>query len=158
TGLPIVLAPVIAALATAASAPYLPCVSAVIPRLVRDEDLPGANAARSAVTGLGIIAGPALGGTLLLLGSPATAIAVNALTFGFSALAVLPIRPGDAFGVTGSADHPVGLLRQVAQGAAALRAHPEALRLVGADITCSVVYGTQTVLLLIVSRQIGLGT
>ena len=60
-GLPIMLAPVIAALATAASVPYLPCVSAVIPRLVRDEDLPGANAAGSAVTGLGIIAGPALG-------------------------------------------------------------------------------------------------
>ena len=59
TGLPILLAPVIAALATVASAPYLPCVSAVIPRLVRDDDLSGANAARSAVTGLGIIAGPA---------------------------------------------------------------------------------------------------
>jgi len=157
-GLPIMLAPVIAALATAASALYLPCVSAVIPRLVRDEDLPGANAAGSAVTGLGIIAGPALGGILLLLGSPATAIALNALTFGLSALAVLAIRAGDVFRAAWSADRPAGLLRQVAQGAAALRAHPEALRLVGADITCGLVYGFQTVLLLMVSRQIGLGT
>jgi predicted MFS family arabinose efflux permease len=158
TGLPILLAPAIAALATAASAPYLPCVSAVIPRMVRDDDLLGANAARSAVTGLGVIAGPALGGILLLLGSPAIAIAVNSLTFGLSALAVLAIGPGDVFRVTQSADRPAGLVRQVAQGAAALRAHPEALRLVGADIMCSVVYGTQTVLLLMVSRQIGLGT
>ena len=157
-GLPIMLAPVIAALATAASALYLPCVSAVIPRLVRDEDLPGANAAGSAVTGLGIIAGPALGGILLLLGSPATAIALNALTFGLSALAVLAIRAGDVFRAAWSADRPAGLLRQVAQGAAALRAPPEALRLVGADITCGLVYGFQTVLLLMVSRQIGLGT
>jgi len=157
-GLPVLLAPVIAALATAASVPYLPCVSAVIPRLVRDEDLPGANAARSAATGLGIIAGPALGGILLLLGSPAIAIAVNALTFALSALAVLAVRAGDAFRVSPAAGRNAGLLRGVAQGAAALRAHPAALRLVGADITCSVVYGAQTVLLLLVSRQVGLGT
>src|ERR1700756_3671882 len=39
--LPVLLAPVIAALATAAGAPYLPCVSAVTPRLVRASDLPG---------------------------------------------------------------------------------------------------------------------
>ena len=38
--LPIGLAPVIAAMATAAAAPYLPCVSAVTPRLVGDADLP----------------------------------------------------------------------------------------------------------------------
>ena len=47
--LPVLLAPVIAALATAAGTPYLPCVSAVTPKLVRGPDLPGANAARSAV-------------------------------------------------------------------------------------------------------------
>ena len=68
--LPIVLAPVIAAIATAAAAPYVPCVAAVTPRVVDDADLPGANAARSAVTGAGIILGPALGGVLLLLAPP----------------------------------------------------------------------------------------
>jgi len=66
--LPIVLAPVIAAAATAAAAPYIPCVAAVTPHVVEDTDLPGANAARSAVTGAGIVLGPALGGVLLLLG------------------------------------------------------------------------------------------
>jgi MFS family permease len=155
--LPILLAPVIAAMATAAAAPYLPCVAAVTPRVVDDADLPGANAARSAVTGIGIILGPALGGVLLLIGPPAFAFALNALTFGLSALAVLAIRAPGAFRPARSADRPAGLLREVAQGAAALRAHPEALRLVGADIMCSVLYGTQTVLLLLVSRQIGLG-
>jgi hypothetical protein len=93
--LPILLAPVIAAMATAAAAPYLPCVAAVTPRVVDDGDLPGANAARSAVTG--IILGPALGGVLLLIGPPAFAFALNALTFGLSALAVLAIRARDAF-------------------------------------------------------------
>jgi hypothetical protein len=80
------------------------------------------------VTGLGIIAGPALGGILLLLGPSATAIALNALTFGLSALAVLAIRAGDVFRPARSAERPAGLLRQVAQGAAALRARPWALR------------------------------
>ena len=158
--LPIVLAPVIAAAATAAAAPYVPCVAAVTPHIVEDADLPGANAARSAVTGAGIVLGPALGGVLLLLGSPASAFALNALTFGLSALAVLAIRAdGDPnpFRPRRAADRPGGLLREVAQGAAALRAHPAALRLVGADAMCSVLYGAQTVLLLLVSRQVGLG-
>jgi MFS family permease len=156
--LPILLAPVIAAAATAAGSPYLPCASAVTPRLVPDADLPGANAARSAVGAIGIIAGPALGGVLLLLGSPALAFVVNAATFGLSALAVLTIPAGPAFAVDpAAAARPGSLRRDVADGAAVLRAHPEALRLVGADIMCSLVYGMQTVLLLLVARHAGLG-
>lgn len=156
--LPILLAPVIAGLATAAATPYLPCVSALTPRVVPGADLPGANAARSAVAGLGVIVGPALGGVLLLLGSPAIAFALNALTFGLSALAVLGIRARGIFRPARPGGRQAGLLRDVAEGAAALRAHPEALRLVGADIMCSLLYGAQTVLLLVVSRHIGLGT
>src|SRR6266568_4695084 len=95
--LPVVLAPVIAALATAAATPYLPSVAATTPRLVAGADLPGANAARAAaVTGAGIIAGPALGGVLLLLGQPALAFAVNAATFGAAAVCVLAIRADGA--------------------------------------------------------------
>ena len=45
----------------------------------------------------------------------------------------------------------------IADGAAALRAHPAAVRLVGADLLCSLVYGMQTVLLILVARQAGLG-
>jgi hypothetical protein len=166
-GLPIVLAPVIAAAATTAAAPYMSCVAAVTPRLVDDADLPGANAVRSAIGGASIILGPALGGVLLLLGSPAFAFALNALTFGLSALAVLAVRDRGAFTVRRSAECPAGLfgagllpaglLGELAQGAAALRAHPAAIRLIGADIMCSFLYGTQTVLLLLVSRQTGLG-
>src|SRR5690349_14141856 len=158
--LPVVLAPVIAALATAAATPYLPSVAATTPRLVAGADLPGANAARAAVTGAGIIAGPALGGVLLLLGQPALAFVVNAATFGASAVCVLAIRVGGAFRGERAAPEQrerAGLLRQVADGAAALRAHPAAVRLVGADIVCSLVYGMQTVLFIFVARSSGLG-
>lgn len=157
--LPVLLAPVIAAAATAAGTPYLPCASATTPRLVPDADLPGANAARSAVTGLGIIAGPALGGVLLLLGSPGLAFLINGLTFGLSAATVLAIPAGDCFapGAAGRAARPSGLLSDIAAGAAVLRRSPVALRLVGADVMCSMVYGMQTVLLLLVARRSGLG-
>jgi hypothetical protein len=165
-GLPIALAPVIAAAATAAAAPYMPCVAAVTPRVVDDADLPGANAARSAVGGASIILGPALGGVLMFLGSSAAAFALNALTFGLSALAVLAIRDRGVFATRRPAERPAGLFStglfhglfgELAQGAAALRAHPKAVRLIGADIMCSFLYGTQTVLLLLVSRHVGLG-
>ena len=156
--LPVVLVPALAALATAAGTPYLPATSAATPRLVRDADLPGANAARSAVTAFGIIAGPALGGVLLLLGSPALAFAVNALTFGVAAACVLTIKANAAFAANPAAEPGRGgLLRGLADGAAALRAHPAAVRLVGADIMCSLIYGTQTVLLILVARSAGLG-
>ena len=61
TGLPIVLAPIIAALSTAASSAYMPCVAATTPRLVDDADLPAANAARSAIGQVCIVAGPGFG-------------------------------------------------------------------------------------------------
>jgi hypothetical protein len=71
---------------------------------------------------------------------------------------VLAIRADGAFGVERiTAERPAGLLRQVADGAAALRAHPAAVRLVGADIVCSLVYGMQTVLFILVARSSGLG-
>jgi MFS family permease len=160
--LPVVLAPVIAALATAAAAPYLPSVAGTTPKLVADADLPGANAARSAVTAATVVAGPALGG-LLLFGSPALAFAGNAVTFGVSALCVMAIRARGSFAPDGPArpgdDEPGGdeddgnggLTRQLAEGISALRAHPVAMRLVGADIVCSLVYGMQTVLFVLVA-------
>ncbi len=157
--LPVLLAPVIAALATAAGTPYLACVSAVTPKLVHRADLPGANAARSAVTAAGLIAGPALGGVLLLAtGSTTVAFAVNALTFAAAAAFTLAIGNRRAFDVVRTeAARPAGLFSDIADGAAALRAHPEAVRLVGADILCSLVYGMQTVLLVLVARNAGLG-
>jgi MFS family permease len=154
--LPVVLAPLVAAAATAFAAPYLPSVAAITPRLVDDADLPGANAARSAVNGIGIILGPALSGVLLLAGSPALAFLLNAATFGLSALTVLAV-PARAFERPRTPATRDGLLAEMTAGAAVLRAHPQALRLVGADIMCSLMYGMQTVLLLLVSRWLGLG-
>jgi hypothetical protein len=80
------------------------------------------------------------------------------VTVGVAAVCVLAIRTGDAFAASHSAGAVRGgLLQGIADGAAALRAHPAAVRLVGADIMCSLIYGTQTVLLVLVARSAGLG-
>ena len=70
---------------------------------------------------------------------------------------MLAIPAGQTFRPARRGARPAGVLRGVADGAAALRSCPGALRLVGADIICSTVYGTQTVLLLLVSRSLGMG-
>jgi MFS family permease len=155
-GLPVVFAPVLAALATAASAPYLPSAAATTPRLVPDPDLPGANAARSAVGMAAIAGGPVVGAVLLLLGSPAVAFLVNGASFVVSALAVLSIPAGAAFAPARSGQRS-SLVEDVVVGVRTLRSHPSAVRLVGADIVCSVIYGLQTVVLLLLSRALGFG-
>ncbi len=157
TGLPVVLAPGLAALATAAAAPYPTCAAATTPRRVPDADLPGANAARSAIGMGAIAAGPVVGAVLLLLGTPSTAFLVNAATFAVSAAAVLSIPAGPVFRPGREPGNRQGLAADIVQGARALRAHPVAVRLVGADIVCSVVYGMQTVLLVLLGHRLGLG-
>ena len=84
-GLPVLLAPMLAAATTAVGSVYPSCVAAATPGLVPDADLPGANALRSAVNATCVIVGPGLGAALLLVGSPAIAIAINAVTFAVSA-------------------------------------------------------------------------
>jgi len=58
TGAPAILAPLLAAVCTAAGAAYPQCVVAVMPRLVGAGDLAAANAARIGITSLCVIAGP----------------------------------------------------------------------------------------------------
>jgi MFS family permease len=156
-GLPVLFAPVLAAVSTAASTVYPPAVAATLPRLVADGDLPAATAARSVIQSVSIIAGPLGGALLLLLGSPATAFLLNAATFAASAVILLGLPAGALFAVADRDAGASGVLRELRAGAAALRGNAVAARLVGADIMCSLVYGAQTVLLLLLGRELGYG-
>jgi predicted MFS family arabinose efflux permease len=155
-GLPIWLAPALAGLATAAAVPYPPCVAATTPRLVGDEALGAANAARAVVGPAAVVVGPVVGAALLSFASPAFVILLNAATFALSAVAVLSIRRPDAFTPSGTAER-VGVLAELTAGAHALLDHPLARRVVAADAACSAVYGALTVLLLPLSHRVGLG-
>jgi predicted MFS family arabinose efflux permease len=158
TGAPIALAPVLAALCTAAGAAYPQCVVAVLPRLVGAGDLAAANAARVSTTALCVIAGPALGAALLVVSSATVVFAVNAATFlvGAAVVAALPRealrRPAGAV-----AEVHASVRSDLVVGWQALREHPDTLPLVGAEILSSAVYGALTVLFVLVGERLGLG-
>jgi MFS family permease len=163
-GLPVFLAPLLAALATLAAAPHAPSVAASTPLLVDDAELPAANAARAAIAPTCIVVGPALGAVLLLLGPPSLAFALNGLTFVASALLIWSIPASEAFRPAArpardeaAGARPASVLADLREGAAALLGQPAACRLVAADFACSVVYGAETVLLLLVAQRLGLG-
>ncbi len=152
TGAPIVLAPALAALSTAAGAAYPPCVLALIPRLAGEDDLPAANTARVTIMHVCIVLGPVLGAGLLLVGPPALAFLVNGATFlaGATAVAALPrtaLRRPEV-----QTEQP-GLRA----GWDALRRYPDALALVGAEVVASAAYGALTVLFVLLSDRLGLG-
>src|SRR5947209_19161873 len=156
--LPIVVAPALAALATAAGSAYPPAVVAVLPRLTTPEQLPAANAARVSVTYICIVAGPVFGAILLLLGSPTLAFAVNGLTFVLGGLVVAAL-PHEAFRAPAGAEAQpyAGLRHELRTGGLALRAAPEAMPVVAANLIASGVYGALTVLFVLVGRRLGLG-
>jgi MFS family permease len=155
-GLPAVLLPVIAAAATAGAAPYAPSASATLPRVLPAADLAGGNALRSAVGSASIVVGPAAGAALMMVAAPATAFLANAVSFLASAAIVAGIRRPGIFAPPPSADgERPRLFADLSTGWRALRANATARHLVGADITCSVVYGAQTVLLVLLSQSLG---
>jgi len=158
-GLPIILAPMIAAAATAASVAQPPCVAACTARLVADAELPQAQALRSAIGQAAVVVGPALGAVVLMASTPAIAILLNAFTFLGSAAAVFSVAPGEAFRPSvRESDAPApSMFAEISDGARALRGAPAALTLIAADVLCSAVYGLLTVTLVLVSRKVGAG-
>src|SRR3954447_2113974 len=114
-----------------AASPYLPAVAATTPRLVADADLPRANALRSALGAGGSVAGPAAGAVLLAFASPAAAFFANAGTFLLSALLVGSLAAGPAFAPGTGDGGRSGVLPDLREGAAALRACPPVLFAVG---------------------------
>jgi predicted MFS family arabinose efflux permease len=161
TGLPVVLAPLLAAAATAAATVNLPCVAASTARMVPAEELARANALRAAINQGAVVVGPALGALVLVATTPALAILLNGLTFVVSAAALLSLDARAVFAAPCSTDdrddRPSGVA-EILAGARALRGAPTAVRLIAADTLCSAVYGMVTVTFVLVSRRFGAGS
>lgn len=155
--LPVVLAPLLAGVATLVASVHPPAVAASTPRLVDAEHLQRANAARAAIGQAAIVVGPALGAGVLAISSPAVAILANAATFLASAVLVATITAGPAFRPSGGAAAP-GLLTELRDGVDALRGAPAAVRVIAADAICSAVYGILTVTLVLVAGRVGVGS
>jgi MFS family permease len=79
----------------AATAFFNPASSAIVPQIVPGRRLQEANALLNFSRWMGKVAGPALAGVLLALGSPGSALAVDAGTFAVSAACLWGVRaPG----------------------------------------------------------------
>ena len=73
---------------------FTPAALAALPSVVEKRRLPAASALYGAVMDLGFVTGPALGALALLAGGPEAILAVNAVTFGISAVVLASIRFG----------------------------------------------------------------
>ncbi len=86
------LAPV-AALLGAGEGLFLPASFAIMPALLKPDQLAAGNALSSAMVQIGSLAGPVLGGLLVASAGSAPAFAVDAATFAVSAITLALLRP-----------------------------------------------------------------
>jgi predicted MFS family arabinose efflux permease len=154
----VIVAIALSALTSVAGSSYDPAARAATPSIVGEEFLAAANSAQSAVENLSVIVGPAIAGLLLVFSPPALVFGVNAATFGISALLVSRLharsRPADI--TEGGTARP---LKQMTAGFVAFVESPTVMLLAGFSILASFVYGTDTVLFVVISRdQLGTGS
>ena len=115
-----------------------------------------ANVASGTLEGLGILAGPIVGGLMVATGLPALPFAVPAAAFGLAAAIVLGLRP------TGVAARPVGRAGGPAEmmlsGLRAVRAHPRAALMLSLFGLQTLVRGLLSVLLVVLAIELlGIG-
>lgn len=156
---PPLIAIVLAGASTIFAVAYGPAMTAGLPLLVDEDELSAANSITTTITSVCIALGPAVGGVLLLLGSPATAFFFNAVSFLGSAVAVAKVRadlgPREEIHAHGEAP---SLLDRLREGIDAMRGSTDVLVLVGAWCANAFLYGTQIVLLtLLATGRLGIG-
>jgi hypothetical protein len=117
---------VVAALVCMASVLFEIADHAFLPVLIPAERLFDANSRRETIDAVAEISGPPLGGLLVQWLSAALALAVDALSFAFSALLIGRIRALEPRGAARNAQsaRPPSLLREARDGAALVLRHP----------------------------------
>jgi CRP-like cAMP-binding protein/predicted MFS family arabinose efflux permease len=149
---PVLVVIALVTLTSISTASYDPTARATVPAIVGEEHLAAANSVQAAIENLTVLVGPAIGAVLLLLGPAPLVFAINAATFAFSALAVSRIRarstPGDA-----TEGGKLGPLQQMGVGIKAFLSSSTVVVLAGFGIVASLLYGTDTVLFVVLSKQ-----
>lgn len=147
---------VCAAVCSTIGTAYEPAAAALTPRLVPQRDLGSANALRNTIDNVAVVAGPGLGAGLLLVATPALAVVVNAGSFLASAVLVAAIRTRSVpVDVTDGGE--TGPLQQMLVGIRAIGSSSTAATLVFFSLVVTAVYGTDTVLFVVLSDDV-LGT
>jgi MFS family permease len=154
--LPVWTAAVLAALCTALGSAHPACVAATVPRIVPEDRLARANAARAAIGQAAIVIGPAIGALVLLVSTPEAAFLANAFSFVLSALATAAIPDADVFKAPREGKtEATSAVSELRDGISAVRGAPDVLRLLAVDAACSAIYGLATVVLVEVAMRLG---
>jgi CRP-like cAMP-binding protein/predicted MFS family arabinose efflux permease len=151
---PVAIALGITFLATTAGTPYGPALSSLLPHVCPEDELAKANSLMSTVEHTALVVGPAIGAVLLLLGSPATAFALNGLTFLGSAFAAFRLRTRTRRdeGGAGSQEEAMSVAKRVAEGIAGIRASGTASLLLAFLVASAGLYGFQLVFVVLVAE------
>lgn len=132
---------------------HRPTTLSVFPSIARSpEELVASNVTMSFGEGLGVLAGPAIGGLLVSIYGPEAGIGVAAAGFGLAALVVMRLkvsRARDGAGQTGA-----GRVASALAGFSALRHYPHAGLLVGLLVAQTFVRGLLIVLLVAASVEL----
>lgn len=143
---PAIAAAICAGLSVTFASAYGPAVRAVVPTLAGEDDLAAANTLVSTVENLSLAIGPAIGGVLLVLGSPAAAFGLNALTFLVSAACNAAIRTSLMPPAGEQGESPPSLGERVTAGFTAIRSSSAVLLLVAVSVAFTACYGAEIVL------------
>ena len=128
-----------------------PAYSALLPTLLPDEALPGANALSGAALHVAAVSGPGLAGALLLVAGPSVVFAVDAATFAVSLLTLTRVAEPAA-----SPPPRRPLVTEVVEGLSAVRARPWlAAVLAMASVQLMLAVAPAVVLLPVVLRDTG---
>lgn len=142
------------ALAALLNAPYAPAAGALLPDLVDEKRLGTANSMLAVVENLVVVVGPAIGALLLLAGTPALGIGLNAVSFATVVIIVGRISVRSH----GGAEPGTGLWKQWVDGLRALGGEARILVLVGYACVAEAVYGASTVVYAPLSERFGSGS
>ena len=140
---------------TLAGTPSYPAIAASIPALVPPGDLAPANGLLTTIETGAFMIGPAIGGLLLVVGSPALALGVNAAAF---VLALALFVPAGSLPAASASEAPESLGGALAAGLRAITASGQVLAPMVLVISVNLVYGGSLVCLAAYAReQLGSG-
>lgn len=146
---------VLAAVGVVISTAFRPAQVAIIPSLATTpEELTASNVVSSTIEGLGMFAGPAIGGIVLAVSGPAAVFALAAATFLWSAVLILLIRVSDDGRSERAEGAAPSFLRQAMAGFDTVAREPAPRLLIGLFTAQSLIAGAVLVLEVVVALEL----
>ena len=153
---PLWLLPVLSTVDTVLSSPVRPATGALVPDVVPEGELVAANSLFAILENVVIVVGPAVGGLLLLGGSPASAMGLNAASYLVAAGMYLQVRKRSHGGAAADTEDE-GRFAQWSAGLRTIARTRAALLLAVFVALAAAIYGASIVVYAPLAAQFGAG-